>query len=353
MRHSLRFPQALLCLTFTASLTSALHAQTAAATPPLPHERVVKGAPFCAEAVRETVQWLPDANGAAANRIVRRSSTPMCRDGEGNTRHELDANGRKTVVLHDVASREVWLLDPERKTARRQRALVLSVPGVPGSVQGLADVVPHGIGIGPGIGLGGDMREFAARMREWAREYAEKARAAAGVARIGASPAGTPVPLPPLPMIITSNDGSAGAADTVAALRVRIEHFPGPDSPHLSSHVDWRAQTLAPRGAAVTSSLGSKDIEGQRANGERSTWTIEAGKLGNDKPIVMTRDVWTAPELLLTVLSHDIDPRSGETIYRLQNIKRGEPDAALMRVPADYSVAPVKGRAPAAEKIGN
>src|SRR5689334_7024407 len=35
------------------------------------NERVVKGAPYCAEAVHETVQWLPDGNGGAANRIVR------------------------------------------------------------------------------------------------------------------------------------------------------------------------------------------------------------------------------------------------------------------------------------------
>ena len=33
---------------------------------------------------------------------------------------------------------------------------------------------------------------------------------------------------------------------------------------------------------------------------------------------------------------HIFDPRSGEVNYRLKNIKRGEPDAALMRVPPDY-----------------
>ena len=72
-------------------------------------------------------------------------------------------------------------------------------------------------------------------------------------------------------------------------------------------------------------------------NGERTTWIIEAGKVGNEKPIQIVRDVWTSPDLLLTVLSRDADPRSGETSYRLKNVKRGEPDAALMKVPADYS----------------
>ena len=45
------------------------------------------------------------------------------------------------------------------------------------------------------------------------------------------------------------------------------------------------------------------------------------------------------PDLMLTVMSRDFDPRSGEVIYRLQNVKRGEPDAALMRLPADYTAA--------------
>lgn len=36
-------------------------------------------------------------------------------------------------------------------------------------------------------------------------------------------------------------------------------------------------------------------------------------------------------------MTRDFDPRSGEVNYRLRNIRRGEPDAALMRPPADYS----------------
>ena len=87
----------------------------------------------------------------------------------------------------------------------------------------------------------------------------------------------------------------------------------------------------------VRSPLGAKDVDGVRANGERTSWTIEAGKLGNEKPIQITREVWTSPDLMVTVMARDFDPRSGETNYRLKNVKRGEPDAALMRVPADFS----------------
>jgi hypothetical protein len=36
------------------------------------------------------------------------------------------------------------------------------------------------------------------------------------------------------------------------------------------------------------------------------------------------------------VQSREFDPRSGEVSYRLGKVKRGEPDAALMKVPPDY-----------------
>ena len=40
------------------------------------------------------------------------------------------------------------------------------------------------------------------------------------------------------------------------------------------------------------------------------------------------------------------DPRFGETTYRLTNINRGEPSAALFQVPGDYSLkeAPAPAR---------
>jgi hypothetical protein len=108
----------------------------------------------------------------------------------------------------------------------------------------------------------------------------------------------------------------------------------------------WRAQQMAPRGAGSTQRLGSKDIEGVRANGERTTWVIEAGKLGNEKPIQIVREVWTSPELMVTVASRDFDPRSGEVNYRLKAVKRGEPEAALLRVPPDYATRSPAGTAP-------
>ena len=115
----------------------------------------------------------------------------------------------------------------------------------------------------------------------------------------------------------------------------------GPDLPPPPA-VGQHARLFAPRGPGVVTALPAREIEGVRVNGERTSWTIEAGKFGNEKPIVITREVWTSPELMLTVQSRDFDPRTGEVSYKLQNLKRGEPDAALFKVPADYSQRPAR-----------
>jgi len=48
------------------------------------------------------------------------------------------------------------------------------------------------------------------------------------------------------------------------------------------------------------------------------------------------------------VQSRDFDPRSGETLYRLSNVRRGEPDPALMKPPADHDAPRGGQRTPAA-----
>jgi hypothetical protein len=281
-------------------------------------ERVVKGAPYCADAVHESVQWLPDGQGGAPNRIVRQQSTRLCRDGEGRTRQEVDRGGRKIVYLRDPAARESWVLDPERKTARR-------------------------------LGLASDIRvrvpdtdspawrEYGEHMREFGRQMAERARN--GTMGTAPTPPVPPLPpMPPQPVIVSPADAGASGAQR-SEVRVLRTNRDG-ESPEWAlppMAIQWRAGSLAPRGAGSVSPLGAKDVEGVRANGERTSWVIEAGKLGNEKPIQITREVWTSPDLMVTVASRDFDPRSGETNYRLKNLKRGEPDAALMRVPADFS----------------
>ena len=89
----------------------------------------------------------------------------------------------------------------------------------------------------------------------------------------------------------------------------------------------------------VTESLGSKMIGGVQADGQRFTRTIAAGQIGNTQPITIVKEVWTSAELKTVVMTRVSDPRSGDTVYQLNNIQRTEPDASLFTVPSDYTVS--------------
>ena len=83
-------------------------------------------------------------------------------------------------------------------------------------------------------------------------------------------------------------------------------------------------------------SLGKQMIEGIEAEGQRFTFTIPIGQIGNDRPIEVVSERWYSPALQVVVLSKHNDPRFGETVTRLTNINRSEPARTLFEVPADY-----------------
>lgn len=91
-------------------------------------------------------------------------------------------------------------------------------------------------------------------------------------------------------------------------------------------------------GADKTEQLGTKSFEGVAAEGKRTVTIIEAGKIGNEKPIEIVDERWYSKELEQTVYSRHYDPRFGEQIYRLVNISRSEPDRSLFTVPSDYKI---------------
>lgn len=285
----------------------------------LADERVIKGAPYCADAVHESIQTLADGN-----RIVKRQSSRLCRDGEGRTRQEVERGGRKAVYLRDPLARESWSLDPERKTARKLR-------GGPGG--GVAFDFEH-------LADGAAWRDYAERMREWARGIADRVRPGDPADRLAPPAPPAPPAAPAAPAVLRPLAPVAAVAPVapVRDIEVQVLRLGEGEAPGaLPPAVRWTAQLHAPRGPGAVTPLPAREIEGLRANGERTTWTIEAGKLGNEKPIEIVREVWTSPELMVTVATRDFDPRSGEVVYRLANLKRGEPDPALMKVPADFS----------------
>lgn len=88
----------------------------------------------------------------------------------------------------------------------------------------------------------------------------------------------------------------------------------------------------------TTENLGSQTMEGVVANGVRTTRTIPAGQIGNDRPVSIVTEVWTSLDLNTVVYSKRSDPRMGEQTFQLKNIVRGEPDASLFTVPADFKI---------------
>jgi len=89
-----------------------------------------------------------------------------------------------------------------------------------------------------------------------------------------------------------------------------------------------------------TVSLGTKTIDGLTVQGTRRTRTIPVGQIGNDRPIVITREAWYSPDLQIVISSTRSDPRFGTTTYQLTNINRADPPQSLFTVPQDYTVTP-------------
>jgi hypothetical protein len=272
---------------------------------------VVKGAPYSATAVSETRQMLADGN-----RIVRSSSTRLFRDSQGRTRQE---QGKGVVFINDVVAGKRVVLNTETRSARElpPRPPLPPVPPVP--------PVPPGQGSAPQPpppppSMSGDeARTWADAMRQWAREFSIRMRSDTAVVERDVDV-----------VVRRSGDAAAGTPrvkERVEVIRLGDGDHPGPP-PGLPM--------LAPPGPGTTTPLGSRDFDGVRADGTRTTWTIPAGRIGNEKPIEIVSERWYSPELMLVVYSRHADPRTGERLYRLEGIRRVEPAEDLFRIPSDY-----------------
>jgi hypothetical protein len=102
------------------------------------------------------------------------------------------------------------------------------------------------------------------------------------------------------------------------------------------------SQKDALRPQTAIENLETQVIEGVLADGTRITTTYPAGFQGSDGPIVMVEERWSSKELGTVVLFKRSDPRFGDSVEQLTNINRSEPDPALFRVPADYTMEEVQ-----------
>jgi hypothetical protein len=141
------------------------------------------------------------------------------------------------------------------------------------------------------------------------------------------------------PHLILINDPAAGAdyvlepdqkiARKMTLLAANFEnHEGGPPRPFAQER----------QNESTTTSLGTQMMNGVSAQGTRTTRTIPAGAIGNEKPIIITVERWYSPDLQMNVMIKRSDPRTGDNVFQLTSIVRAEPDASLFQVPSDYTV---------------
>jgi hypothetical protein len=88
----------------------------------------------------------------------------------------------------------------------------------------------------------------------------------------------------------------------------------------------------------TTEQLGTKTILGLPAQGTRVTRTIPAGQIGNAKPISTVTERWVSTDLQVPLTMTHSDPMMGTMTSTVTSVSRGEPDASLFQVPADYKI---------------
>ena len=267
--------------------------------------KLVKGAPYSAQAVTESVQQLADGN-----RIVRKNTAQVYRDSEGRTRRDqtlshigpyaTSGEPPQTVLINDPVAGVHYILDPRTKTARKMPRMEFRIMKEGEAASHPRRPAPAGAG-----------------------RKVEVERAQVFNMRVP-GPEGAPAP-------------------------------PLPPPPGEGAHVEFFAHT---KPEVKTEKLEARTFDGVTAEGTRTTTTIPAGEIGNEQPIQIVDERWYSPELQVVVMTRHSDPRSGETTYRLTNITRAEPAAALFQVPSDYTlkelpspaVAPRRVRRPAPQE---
>jgi hypothetical protein len=263
------------------------------------HGKAVKGMPYSAEVISERQQNLADGN-----QILHKHSSMSYRDGAGRTRQEVrnDKGEVLTVTIND-ADGTTYLLNPRSKSATK-----IARPA-----------------IGKAAG-------------EAARAKIEELRKDGKL----------PMVQQRREIIVRHGEGAEGEMrmrfDDQANTRIgppNISFRPGEGAVLQLGPLGGAFGDMKWAGKATTKDLGTRDIEGIKAEGKLRSYEIPAGEMGNRNPIVVSDESWYSPELQVTVLSKHSDPRNGDNIYRLAGIKREEPAASLFTVPSDYTVKDV------------
>lgn len=91
-------------------------------------------------------------------------------------------------------------------------------------------------------------------------------------------------------------------------------------------------------GTTTFQDLGVQYIQGVYTTGTRESTTIKAGAVGNDRPLVTTREFWNAPSLGINLISKFTSPFSGTQIFTLTDVNLEAPDPGLFEVPSGFPI---------------
>ena len=324
----------------------------------------VKGAPYSAEAVNETIQVLADGN-----RIVQRTTAMQYRDNEGRERRE-ETSAMGAIFITDPVTGARYTLHPESRTAEKGPLPVLRIsPSVAGNVFAYSTSEP--------LKLKGTVSAM-----DWVNPTAWITLSFKGPDGGAVTwKCATAGPNALVALGWTRNSVKTGDTVTINGTRAEGENNTCvADSVALSDGTTLTARAVAPgiagrggRGGvpaagtirlnlngqsltmttgqpvtgasdAKTEQLGKTFIEGVQADGTRTTTTIPAGEIGNERPINIVDERWYSPDLQMTISTKHSDPRSGETNFSLKNINRSSPPPYLFEVPSDYTVNAGGGR---------
>jgi hypothetical protein len=97
-------------------------------------------------------------------------------------------------------------------------------------------------------------------------------------------------------------------------------------------------QKSTPELKPTVASLGEKTIEGVRVTGTLEKKVYPTGSLGNDQPFTVSDEIWLSRDLQVRIRETRSDPRSGDQVNQLKDLKIGEPDPHLFQVPPGFQI---------------
>jgi hypothetical protein len=305
MQHILRIAAVLPILAFGASAQEEAMAKLKMHLEGSFMGQSVKGAPYSADEVTQSTQVLADGT-----RIHHENKVTVYRDGEGRVRRESSPD---QISIIDPVARTSYFLNPKTMTAQKAPAMM-----------GYSVTRTGGEG-GAGVRVRSEStvtlitRDGATSVNINGTPVEEKVMAEA-IARAKQNGESSTVSVP---------EGSYGVA---------FEKMAADNEKMAAETAMAGAMASKLRARGKSEDLGKQTIEGVIADGTRTTSTIDAGAIGNDRPIQVVTERWYSSELQTVLMTKTNDPRMGESTFGLTNVHRGEPGAYLFQVPAGYAI---------------